>query len=298
MYTEAQQLQDLFAQKKQTEEELKKYKKQSSEMEKKEKLAGSVTDAWEIKTFYDFWQAGQKDTERIRKELKIQMEKLPGLAEEEKRALEEEQKHQKELEAAQGEYTRTVEKAEKALKLFGQIREAKKKADAGKEILDRAKLKEEADRELLRIWKKGKRLYVTDQSSLRMQEKLAVCQSQVKEINGMTEDLKGLSGIYKEQKAYEKKIEELKEKYKEARALYEKNHGEYEKMRRDFLDAQAGFLAAELMEGMPCPVCGSTEHPRPCVIKEVHSELSQERMELLEKKQIISAQNRKNFPQR
>ena len=28
-------------------------------------------------------------------------------------------------------------------------------------------------------------------------EKLAVCQSQVKEINGMTEDLKGLSGIYK-----------------------------------------------------------------------------------------------------
>ena len=69
MYTEAQQLQDLFAQKKQIEEELEKYKNQSSEMEKKEKLAGSVTDAWEIKTFYDFWQAGQKDTERIHREL-------------------------------------------------------------------------------------------------------------------------------------------------------------------------------------------------------------------------------------
>ena len=32
---------------------------------------------------------------------------------------------------------------------------------------------------------------------------------------------------------------------------------------QNFLDAQAGFLASELMEGMPCPVCGSIEHPSP-----------------------------------
>ena len=114
-------------------------------------------------------------------------------------------------------------------------------------------------------------------------EKLAVCQSQMKEINGMTADLKALSSIYKEQKTYEKKIEELKEKYKEARASYEKKHGEYEKKRQNFLDAQAGFLASELMEGMPCPVCGSIEHPRPCVMKKEHSEFTREGMDLLEK---------------
>lgn len=284
IYTKSQQLQGLFQQKKEIEEELERYQKRSSEMEKKEKIADDLTDAWEIKTFYDFWQAGQKDTERIRKALEIQMEKLPGLAEEEKRALEEEEKKQKELTAVQEEYTRTVEKAEKALKIFGQIREAKKKADAGKEFLDRAKRKEEADKRALEdLEKREKALRGRAEQLADAGEKLAVCQSQVKEINGMTDDLKALSSIYKEQKAYEKKIEELKEKYKETRALYEKKHGEYEKMRRDFLDAQAGFLAAELIEGMPCPVCGSTEHPRPCAIKEVHSELSQERMESLEK---------------
>ena len=105
----------------------------------------------------------------------------------------------------------------------------------------------------------------------------------MKEINGMTADLKALSSIYKEQKTYEKKIEELKEKYKEARASYEKKHGEYEKKRQNFLDAQAGFLASELMEGMPCPVCGSIEHPRPCVMKKEHSEFTREGMDLLEK---------------
>ena len=36
-------------------------------------------------------------------------------------------------------------------------------------------------------------------------EKLAVCQSQMKEINGMTADLKALFSIYKERKNIEKK---------------------------------------------------------------------------------------------
>ena len=36
---------------------------------------------------------------------------------------------------------------------------------------------------------------------------------------------------------------------------------EYEKLNRAYLDEQAGVLAAELHNGEPCPVCGSTEHP-------------------------------------
>ena len=284
IYIEAQHLQSLFIQRKQTEEELEEYKKQSFEMENKEKLAGSVSDAWEIKTFYDFWKAGQEDAERVRTAFETQTEKLPGLMEEEAGTIQEEQKKQKELEIVQEEYTRTVEKAEKALQLFGQIRETKKKVDTGKELLDKARVKEEADKNTFEVLEnREKALRDRSEQLADAGEKLAVCQSQMKEINGMTADLKALSSIYKEQKTYEKKIEELKEKYKGARASYEKKHGEYEKKRQDFLDAQAGFLASELMEGMPCPVCGSTEHPRPCVIKKDHSEFTREGMDLLEK---------------
>lgn len=284
IYIEAQQLQSLFIQRKQTEEELEEYRKQSFEMENKEKLAGSVSDAWEIKTFYDFWKAGQEDAERVRTAFETQTERLPGLMEEEEGMIQEEQKKQKELETVQEEYTRTLEKAEKAIQLFGQIKETKKKMDMGKELLEKARIKEEADKKAFEVLEnREKALRDRSEQLADAGEKLAVCQSQMKEINGMTADLKALSSIYKEQKTYEKKIEELKEKYKEARASYEKKHGEYEKKRQNFLDAQAGFLASELMEGMPCPVCGSTEHPRPCVMKKEHSEFTREGMDLLEK---------------
>lgn len=284
IYIEAQQLQSLFIQRKQTEEELEEYRKQSFEMENKEKLAGSVSDAWEIKTFYDFWKAGQEDAERVRTAFETQTERLPGLMEEEEGMIQEEQKKQKELETVQEEYTRTLEKAEKAIQLFGQIKETKKKMDMGKELLEKAQIKEEADKKAFEVLEnREKALRDRSEQLADAGEKLAVCQSQMKEINGMTADLKALSSIYKEQKTYEKKIEELKEKYKEARASYEKKHGEYEKKRQNFLDAQAGFLASELMEGMPCPVCGSTEHPRPCVMKKEHSEFTREGMDLLEK---------------
>lgn len=284
IYIEAQQLQSLFIQRKQTEEELEEYRKQSFEMENKEKLAGSVSDAWEIKTFYDFWKAGQEDAERVRTAFETQTERLPGLMEEEEGMIQEEQKKQKELETVQEEYTRTLEKAEKAIQLFGQIKETKKKMDMGKELLEKARIKEEADKKAFEVLEnREKALRDRSEQLADAGEKLAVCQSQMKEINGMTTDLKALSSIYKEQKTYEKKIEELKEKYKEARASYEKKHGEYEKKRQNFLDAQAGFLASELMEGMPCPVCGSIEHPRPCVMKKEHSEFTREGMDLLEK---------------
>lgn len=39
-------------------------------------------------------------------------------------------------------------------------------------------------------------------------------------------------------------------------------------MQRAFLDAQASILAGSLQAGIPCPVCGSVEHPRPAVLSE------------------------------
>jgi exonuclease SbcC len=43
---------------------------------------------------------------------------------------------------------------------------------------------------------------------------------------------------------------------------------EYERLSRAFLDAQAGILAAKLIDGKPCPVCGAREHPAPAAISE------------------------------
>ncbi|MGN1165671.1 MAG: AAA family ATPase [Lachnospiraceae bacterium] len=55
--------------------------------------------------------------------------------------------------------------------------------------------------------------------------------------------------------------EKYSKKIKESQYLCEKKSIYYEKKYQDFLSGQAGILARELEDGVPCPVCGSLEHP-------------------------------------
>lgn len=65
-------------------------------------------------------------------------------------------------------------------------------------------------------------------------------------------------------------IRRLIDGYQSMRSGYLKTETEYRKAdtafdaaEQSFLRQQAGILAADLREGEPCPVCGSTEHPNP-----------------------------------
>ena len=55
-------------------------------------------------------------------------------------------------------------------------------------------------------------------------------------------------------------LQEKQSAYTEAAARSSQLLQEYEQKNKAFLDEQAGIIAATLKEGMPCPVCGSTEH--------------------------------------
>ena len=70
-----------------------------------------------------------------------------------------------------------------------------------------------------------------------LHERLAACQQQAQK-------------AHRAQKAYRTAAE--------AKA---QAHARRDALDRAFLDAQAGLLARELTEGVPCPVCGSTHHP-------------------------------------
>jgi exonuclease SbcC len=56
--------------------------------------------------------------------------------------------------------------------------------------------------------------------------------------------------------------------YRKAEAKSSHTRQLYEVLNKAFLDEQAGILAAGLAEGMPCPVCGSTEHPHLAAISD------------------------------
>ena len=197
-----------------------------------------------------------------------------------KEAEKEEERAEKEQRQAQKEFSRISEKAEKALELFRQIGECRKKVqNLEKNLLQIQKQKKEAKDafEASEIQEKEYRKQAEALSDAG--EKLAVCHSKMREIGTMMDDIKGLSAIYREIKKYSDTAEKLQQRYADIRDKYEKKQQEYETLRRAFLDAQAGFLAAELKPGNPCPVCGATEHPSPCIPKEEHRELSQDKID-------------------
>ena len=58
-----------------------------------------------------------------------------------------------------------------------------------------------------------------------------------------------------------KRLSKKQEDYRKAEAESIRRRQTYEALNKAFLDEQAGILATNLVAGMPCPVCGSTEHP-------------------------------------
>lgn len=63
--------------------------------------------------------------------------------------------------------------------------------------------------------------------------------------------------------ALEQQVCAAQQKYQNAVETAAERLAEYTRMNRAFLDEQAGILAAELVEGEPCPVCGAVSHPQP-----------------------------------
>lgn len=95
----------------------------------------------------------------------------------------------------------------------------------------------DADTRLLALQNRNAQLTQRGEALAKLEQRLADCQRQAKTAH------------------------KAQESYRAAAAAQDEARTRQNTLERAFLDAQAGLLAESLVEGAPCPVCGSTHHP-------------------------------------
>ena len=92
---------------------------------------------------------------------------------------------------------------------------------------------------------------------------LAELKERCSELNTRKDALNVLAANAKEYEKTRAAAEKANSGYIALRAAYSEAEREFIDRQRRFYDQQAGILASGLRDGEPCPVCGSTSHPRP-----------------------------------
>ena len=129
------------------------------------------------------------------------------------------------------------------------------------------KLQDELSQEQAKLKNAAEDLLALSQSVERLAERK----------NSLDNLLVVLQTMQKLKSAYEFSVVQ----YKEAQANAAGKAEYYDSVYKKFIEGQAGILAHELRDGCPCPVCGSTSHPKPASLTETG--ISQQELEMAKK---------------
>ena len=278
--TRAQQLQALFDQLDQAAEELKLLTEQEDEMKEKAALLAKIRDAHEIRAIYAPYEGAMKKLEETVSRREQLISRLPALSQEEEAAALAEASAINEQQAAFAKCSEVRERVSSALELFERIRKAQTDAKTREKQFKTAS--SEAENAVL----KYDRLEKQEQSWRKQVTVLDGADKRLELIRARFREMKQLSResaiVLKAQKALSQQggnVKKLNAEYLESRKLYDAAVAIYQEANNAYLDQQAGILAAQLIPGKPCPVCGSNEHPHPCVIIGDGKDLTREKLE-------------------
>ncbi|MDO5140085.1 MAG: SbcC/MukB-like Walker B domain-containing protein [Eubacteriales bacterium] len=258
-----------------------------------------INDAYEVREQYNLYHEAKKAVSETEKELKENRNVVPELAVKLERLREEEKKAAAEAEERLKEYTTIKEKAQRSEQIL-------KKAGELRRILEQKQLEYLTAKEKSREAKNAFRAYEEQEKEWRNRKaglsdtdrRTAELKALIRETDMVYDEYSAVQNAYLEYEAAAAEAAKAEEDYELSRKEYSQKKAEYERKNEQFLDAQAGFLAEKLEPGKPCPVCGSTEHPDPCVIRAEHEGVTREIIEGLSAETAELEQKRSELSQR
>lgn len=265
---EADSLCKAFAELKTAEETISKLSANEVQMAEKKELSASINSAYELKAQFDLYKSNEKVLKDTEDKLRLQNEKLPEILKAQSEAEISYNNSEEALKASSNEFVVIKTSYEQDKENRKQLEELTKQREQLMEILDKAKKKEAADKEKQVNFEVELKEKISLKDSLNKQvttkaklEKdysiISNLNDKINELNELDSDKKNRELIItKEQKAYLELVDINDDAQKRL------NDAE---RRKD--NARAGIIARDLLRpDMPCPVCGSTSHPSPCVI--------------------------------
>lgn len=261
-----------------SEKVLKDCEEKSEEIREGKKLAEKITASYEIRNAYKVYEFALEEVKSRKSDLESQKEKLPGLVELEKNMSIKAKEALSEYETYGNEYVSVCESVERAEALFGKIEKEEKNLDLVEKLAESAKQQASEYAKALADLAEKESSWTRDIDERKdAKENLLMWKNRHERFAETEEKLNDLVEIQKATEIDEKKLEKVKKEYKSAREMYGEKQNEYIKKNNMFLDAQAGFIAREkLMDGQPCPVCGSVQHPAPAGLSDEHRELTRD----------------------
>lgn len=211
--------------------------------------------------------------EKMQREWQESQEQIPKLCEERELAKEQREQAKKEQEGIEellrqaAEIHLELSKYEKVEKLDQMIREAEHCVRQNEiQLLEKQERIQHLEIELEKY--KTELQTLADTGELR--EKL---RHEIEQLNEKIQKIRQIKARQHDLTERKKEAEKAQKEYLAADEVYKKKKQVYEVMDQAYRDGQAGILASHLTEGVPCPVCGSLEHPK---LAEISNEVPRE----------------------
>ncbi len=247
------------------EEELSALSEREGELFAKQTLLEELEKAFPVKDAKDRKDEAGKEAARLRKNIREEEGGLPALKTAVKKTAEDYAEAEAAAREANSQFASAVEKYRQAEALFKEIDTANARKRDAQSQLDRADHEEKSAAEQLSGLLEKVQELGEERERLRGAEgRREAAESLVREISQLLEEEKAIGAQETVCKEEERELTRLQLTCRTKVKKHEEINRIYLALWRAFVDGQAGILAKTLVEGEPCPVCGSVHHPAPC----------------------------------
>ena len=282
-YTRAEGLLKWFEQLDAAEQKLKECEADKAKTEALLSLISRIRDAYEIQGNYALLEDARKHLKDTKEALENQEKTLPALKEAREKAENTEKESKQIRDQEIQNHSKTVEKVEKALEIFGQINVLRMRVEADKKANDAAaKTTKKACETQEKLDQQETKWKAQSEELAETEKKLVIAENKKQEADAVSQEIQEVRALGKQAERCRQIAIKTRDDYAKTTKDYETANAEYEELRRRFLNAQAGFLAEKLEPGKPCPVCGSTEHPHPHQKSVDHVDISEEKLQIMQ----------------